>query len=258
MLVEPTISGADACLLANVLQQSNVYFGRERSKTTEITITALGAACLVMDGVFQHRTLPRDIDIVLIEADKPFGYDHVFPLGLLREPLIGLQLFHYIVLTKVDQVAPSIVSGIRKPLSLLVPHIPIYETPPKPPFMFTLYGLANGTAGVPVDSYIDPSIMAVSGISNPHSFSQTLAGVGYHVVHALPFGADHDGSTAGVVDLWTEAFFHPADAVCIPHKDALKLSQWHANEDLKIPIQVLSIGCVFISGNHEGIENLEI
>ena len=258
MLVEPSISGDEAWLLAKVLQKSNVIIGRERSKSAEIAINELGADCLVMDDGFQHRTLARDIDIVLIDASNPFGYDHVLPRGLLREPLSGLQRAHIIVLTKVDQVAPGIVSGIRKRLSQLVPNIPIYETTHKPQFMYTLDEWTNGTAGAPVDSYKDQRIMAVSGIGNPHSFTQTLTDVGYNVVHTLPFGDHHDFTNDDVVDIWKEAFAHQADAICITEKDAVKLSQLHAIEDLKIPILVLSIGIEFISGKQEFIENLEI
>ena len=258
MLVEPTISGDEAWLLAKVLQKSNVIIGRERSKSAEIAINKLGADCLVMDDGFQHRALARDIDIVLIDASNPFGYDHVLPRGLLREPLSGLQRAHIIVLTKVDQVAPGIVSGIRKRLSQLVPNIPVYETTHKPQFMYTLDEWANGTVGAPVDSYKDQCIMAVSGIGNPHSFTQTLTDVGYNVVHTLPFGDHHDFTNDDVVDIWKEAFAHQADAICITEKDAVKLSQLHAIEDLKIPILVLSIGIEFISGKQEFIENLEI
>jgi len=209
MLVEPTISGDEAWLLAKVLQKSNVIIGRERSKSAEIAINELGADCLVMDDGFQHRALARDIDIVLIDASNPFGYDHVLPRGLLREPLSGLQRAHIIVLTKVDQVAPGIVSGIRKRLFHLVPNIPVYETTHKPQFMY-------------------------------------------------PFGDHHDFTNDDVVDIWKEAFAHQADAICITEKDAVKLSQLHAIEDLKIPILVLSIGIEFISGKQEFIENLEI
>ena len=258
MLVEPTISGDEAWLLAKVLQKSNVIIGRERTKSAEIAINELGADCLVMDDGFQHRALARDIDIVLIDASNPFGYDHVLPRGLLREPLSGLQRAHIIVLTKVDQVAPGIVSGIRKRLSLLVPNIPVYETTHKPQFMYTLDEWANGTAGAPVDAYKDQRIMAVSGIGNPHSFTQTLTDIGYNVVHTLPFGDHHDFTNDDVVDIWKEAFAHQADAICITEKDAVKLSQLHAIEDLKIPILVLSIGIEFISGKQEFIENLEI
>ena len=82
------------------IQKSNVIIGRERSKSAEIAINELGADCFVMDDGFQHRALARDIDIVLIDASNPFGYDHVLPRGLLREPLSGLQRANIIVLTK--------------------------------------------------------------------------------------------------------------------------------------------------------------
>ena len=75
--------------------------------------------------------------------------------------------------------------------------------------------------------------MAVSGIGNPHSFTQTLTDVGYNVVHTLPFGDHHDFTNDDVVDIWKEAFAHQADAICITEKDAVKLSQLHAIEDLK-------------------------
>ena len=251
MLVEPSISGDEAWLLAKVLQKSNVIIGRERSKSAEIAINELGADCLIMDDGFQHRALARDIDIVLIDASNPFGYEHVLPRGLLREPLSGLQRADIIVLTKVDQVAPGIVSGIRKRLTQMIPNIPVYETTHKPQFMYTLDEWANGFVGASVDAYKEQRIMAVSGIGNPQSFTQTLTDVGYNVVHTLPFGDHHDFSNDDVVEIWKQAFAHQADAICITEKDAVKLSQLHAIEDLKIPILVLSIGIEFVSGKQE-------
>ena len=185
MLVEPTISGDEAWLLAKVLQKSNVIIGRERSKSAEIAINELGANCLVMDDGFQHRALARDIDIVLIDASNPFGYDHVFHVVYCVNHSVVLQRAHIIVLTKVDQVAPGIVSGV---VSAYLSWFPIYLS------MKLHINLnlcipwsewANGTAGAPVDSYKDQCIMAVSGIGNPHSFTQTLTDVGYNVVHTL-------------------------------------------------------------------------
>ncbi|MBV8780965.1 MAG: tetraacyldisaccharide 4'-kinase, partial [Phycisphaerae bacterium] len=45
--------------------------------------------CFVLDDGFQHRRLKRDCDVVLIDATRPFGFDHVLPRGLLREPIVG-------------------------------------------------------------------------------------------------------------------------------------------------------------------------
>ena len=258
MLVEPSISGDEAWLLAKVLQKSNVIIGRERAISAEIAINELGADCLVMDDGFQHRALARDIDIVLIDASNPFGYDHVLPRGLLREPLSGLERANIIVLTKVDQVAPGVVSGIRKRLAHMLPNTPVYETIHKPQCMYTLEEWANGETGSSVDAYQGHRIMAVSGIGNPQSFTQTMTDIGYNVVHTMPFGDHHNFENDDVVDIWKEAFAHQADAICITEKDAVKLSQLHAIEDLKIPILVLSIGIEFASGKQEFIENLEI
>ena len=38
-----------------------------------------GCQALVLDDAFQHRRIGRDLDIVLLDALEPFGYEHVFP-----------------------------------------------------------------------------------------------------------------------------------------------------------------------------------
>ena len=51
---------------------------------------------LLLDDGFQHRRLHRDLDLVLIDATCPFGYERLLPRGLLREPTsaLGLSLIH--------------------------------------------------------------------------------------------------------------------------------------------------------------------
>ena len=211
-----------------------------------------------MDDGFQHRALHRDKDIVLIDASNPFGYEHVLPRGLLREPMEGLARADIIVLTKVDQVDPGLVAALRKRLARMAPQKPVYETIHKPRAVYTLEAWANGDEGHPIGTDVDLPIMAVSGIGNPQSFTKTLKGCGYDVVHTMGFGDHHDFSDDDVVEIWKQAFAHQAKAIMITEKDAVKLSQLHTIEDLKIPILVLSIGIEFISGKQEFIENLEI
>lgn len=258
ILVEPEESGDEAWLLAKVLPNTSVVIGRERIASARIAIDELGADCLVMDDGFQHRALYRNKDIVLIDASNPFGYDHVLPRGLLREPISGLKRAHMIVLTKVDQVDPGLVAALKKRLGRLIPHVPVYETTHKPQAVFTLDEWAHGSDGHPIGYEKELSIMAVSGIGNPYSFTKTLESCGYNVVHTMGFGDHHDFSNDDVVEIWKEAFAHSANAIMITEKDAVKLSQLHTIEDLKMPILVLSIGIEFLSGKQEFIENLEI
>ena len=149
-------------------------------------------------------------------------------------------------------------SALKKRLAKIIPQKPVYETVHKPCAVYTLDEWANGAEGSPVDNYNDLSIMAVSGIGNPQSFTKTLEGCGYNVVHTMGFGDHHDFTDDDIVDIWTQAFAHKAQAIMITEKDAVKLSQLHTIEDLKMPVFVLSIGIEFLSGKQEFIENLEI
>ena len=70
---------------------------------------------LVMDDGFQHRRLVRDCDVVLIDATNPWGYGHLLPSGLLREPISALKRASAILMTRCDQVAPGQLIGILRP-----------------------------------------------------------------------------------------------------------------------------------------------
>ena len=59
----------------------------DRVAAAEQAIGQFGSQIVVLDDGFQHRRLARDLDIVLLDALEPFGYDHVFPRGTLREPV---------------------------------------------------------------------------------------------------------------------------------------------------------------------------
>ncbi len=70
----------------------------------QAAIEVLGCDVIVLDDAFQHRRIHRDLDIVLIDALQPFGYRHVLPRGLLREPLARLARADVIGLSRADAV----------------------------------------------------------------------------------------------------------------------------------------------------------
>ena len=75
-----------------------------RAAAARVAIDELATQLIVLDDGFQHRRLGRDLDIILIDAVEPFGYDRVFPRGMLREPLSGLRRADVIGLTRADVV----------------------------------------------------------------------------------------------------------------------------------------------------------
>jgi tetraacyldisaccharide 4'-kinase len=57
---------------------------------------------LVLDDGFQHLRLQRDLDVVLLDATRPFG--RCLPAGLFREPARALRRADLVVLTRADLV----------------------------------------------------------------------------------------------------------------------------------------------------------
>ncbi|MBU6174878.1 MAG: tetraacyldisaccharide 4'-kinase, partial [Planctomycetes bacterium] len=63
----------------------------DRIASARIAVDELGMELLLLDDGFQHRRIGRDLDIVLLDAREPFGFGHLLPRGLLREPLRSLK-----------------------------------------------------------------------------------------------------------------------------------------------------------------------
>jgi tetraacyldisaccharide 4'-kinase len=76
----------------------------------------------LLDDAFQHRRAKRDFDLVLIDASNPFGYDHVLPRGLLREPPAGLARADAILITHSHHRNDALLARLRS----LNPMAPIY------------------------------------------------------------------------------------------------------------------------------------
>src|SRR5207253_4833637 len=77
---------------------------------------------LLLDDGFQHRRLARDLDIVLLDALEPFGFDHVFPRGTLREPLSGLRRAAVICLSRADAASAAQRDAIRERVAAIAPQ----------------------------------------------------------------------------------------------------------------------------------------
>lgn len=256
ILVEPDISGDEAFLLAKSLPNTSVIIGRNRSLSAQMAEADAETDVLVMDDGFQHRALGRCADIVLIDAANPFGYGFVLPRGFLREPLSGLQRATAIVLTKVDQVESGQLQEVVKVLQNLCPNRLLAQTTHQPKSLFALEDWIQGRNPQAPEAACQQKILAVSGIGNPKSFCMTLEDLGYSVVGLLGYSDHHNFTTDDLIRIWKEAFATGAQAICVTEKDAVKLSQLSAIQDMNIPIYVLTIGIHFVSGEKELQEHI--
>jgi tetraacyldisaccharide 4'-kinase len=76
--------GDEPYWLARDLSKVQVWVGKNRLKSAKHA-KEKGAEVILMDDGMQHRQLKRDIEIVLVDGQDPFGKGFFLPRGLLRD-----------------------------------------------------------------------------------------------------------------------------------------------------------------------------
>ncbi|MFM7245324.1 MAG: tetraacyldisaccharide 4'-kinase [Planctomycetaceae bacterium] len=186
------------------------------------TAAAASATVAVLDDGFQHRRLGRDLDIVAIDATDPFGCGHLFPRGLLREPLRGIRRAAAVVLTRATSVDADRRAAIRGMLA------DASRGGPPPAWMEAEHrpvGLcaANGRTE-PLSLLQGRRVAAFAGIGNPAAFRGTLASLGCDVAAFTSF-PDHHAYPAADLDRLAATIPPGVDLVVTTLKDLVKIAR---------------------------------
>ena len=99
--------GDEPYLLAHKLENIPIVVGVSRYKAGSMMIEKFQPDVILIDDGFQHLSLHRDLDIVLVNSkDKRSDYK-LIPSGKLREPISNLIRADLIVITKTNIHQPS-------------------------------------------------------------------------------------------------------------------------------------------------------
>ncbi|MCX5644054.1 MAG: tetraacyldisaccharide 4'-kinase [Phycisphaerae bacterium] len=187
---------------------------------------ALATRVLVMDDGFQHRRLARDLDIVAIDATRPFGYRRLLPAGLLREPVTGLRRAHAVVLTRCDQVSQKVLEEIEEEIRRVNPDLVLARSIHVPVGVKT-----GGGTEISLDWLGGKRLFAFCGIGNPQSFFHTVERLGGVLVGSRVYD-DHYRYAAGDLDeIRREAAAKEASLILTTQKDWTKISRLAGSQD---------------------------
>ena len=201
-----------------------------------------GVDLILLDDGFQHRRLGRDLDLVLIDATRPWGLpggvgeaDEVralLPRGLLRELPQALVRAQVIVITRADQVTPDALLKLRQELQRVAPG----------PAILSACHRAKGLRG-PTGELALPSTLRgldvdlLSALGNPEGFEASVEALGASIHQHRTF-PDHHHYVAGDLDgLGSEG-----RPIVTSAKDAVKL------HDFPQAVHVLEIEWNFVEG----------
>ena len=200
------------------LSDCSVIVNADRVAGANTAIVA-GADTIVLDDGFQHRRLKRDLDIVLIDALNPFGYDNVLPRGLMRERPAALKDAHAIVITRSDLVDANHLAELQDLLVKAAPQASIHQAVHQPSG-----GVDEQGRPVELSELTEKRAVAFCGLGNPEGFFGTLNRLGVDVVGQIAFD-DHVDYTPKLAErISHQADAHEAEILITTQKDAVKLS----------------------------------
>ena len=196
---DPAVVGDEALLHARRTPHV-VVIGADRAAAAAIA-SGRGADVIVCDDGLQHLALARDLEIVVVDADRGFGNGWMLPAGPLREPA-----------SRIERVDAMVATHRGGPGA----HAPRPRGPWTVEARLVPGAAVNIASGERRDlvSFRGGRVHALAAIGNPAQFFEALAARGLEFdAHALP---DHSA-------LDPQALPWPAGAtVLMTEKDAVK------------------------------------
>ncbi|NLG83157.1 MAG: tetraacyldisaccharide 4'-kinase [Firmicutes bacterium] len=201
------VAGDEATLVALACPGVPVVAGRDRVAAAALAVEKFAPEVLLADDAFQHWALARDLDLVLLDAEKPFGNGRLLPRGWLREPVEALRRANGLILV-----------GEGKPPALAWTGRPLFRARILP---VTLTPWERWRQG-----HRDPlgqrreKVDVLCGIARPARFLASLIAVGLVPVERLIVG-DHEQPTPEELRSWAAKSRRP---VVMTEKDAVKFT----------------------------------
>jgi tetraacyldisaccharide 4'-kinase len=242
ILVPVTQSGDEARMLAEALPGVPVLIGKQRRWSGALAADRFHAEACVLDDAFQYWRLAKDLEIVLIDATCPFGYNHLLPRGLLREPLSQIRRADVIMVTNEHRVSVETRDQLYASLARLSPRALLVAGRHRPA---RLRELATARE-LGLEELSGRHVRALSSLGNPEGFEETLRDLGAAAVSPARYPDHH---------LFTREEFEAeaaraagGDALVTTEKDAVKLdARWHS----PVPVLALAVEMEITRGRGE-------
>ena len=156
--------GDEPLMMASTLVDVPVVVDQDRRRGAEFLQSSCSVDLVICDDGLQHYNLPRDIEIVVLDADRGVGNGLLIPAGPLRESVDRLQSTSFVL-----------ANGTKSKLAESLQVEINYEFSVKPVAWSILKsGEKFGIDHMPISG----KVLAVSAIGNPDRFHRSLQGLG--------------------------------------------------------------------------------
>jgi len=157
----------------------SVIIDPRRGRGAELARRLFSPSHILLDDAFQNFSVAKDVDILLLDAEKPFGNGKLLPLGTLREYPRGARRADVVIFTRarekrIPETARRYVEGKR-----------VYFADHEPSGLIDRSG-----ESIPLEFLAGRECVLFSGIARPGSFERAIFALGAKPRAAFRF-VDH-------------------------------------------------------------------
>lgn len=239
--------GDEPTLIKATFPTIPVVVGARRADAAVALLAQSKVDFILCDDAFQHRSLHRDLNLLLMDATETIKNYRVLPVGRARERLIpALQRADFIILTKTNLIEAS-------ELRQLVDWV---ESRTKKQILradYVVKGLRSLTGQTAKE--LKDSVYLVSGIARPETLERTVSQSAKVVKHRF-FDDHHSYSDLEVEEILDEASRLQARWILTTAKDSMKLG---AFPRLRERLWVVELGLEFkgeVDAFYEAVDRL--
>ncbi len=239
LLLNSEDAGDEPYMLASNLKDVVVLTDKDRVKSGRYAIEQFGCDTLLLDDGFQYWKLAgRRRDIVLVDAQQPFGNEHLLPRGTLREPPEHIRRADTIFITKSDGETAGLRARIRKHN----PSAGIIECVHWPLFFENVF---NPDQREQIGWLKGKKVATLSGIAQPESFEQSLLLQGADLVYTKRFADHHRFNQQEILNTINRAKKRRAEVILTTQKDAVRFPKIDRRD---LPIFYMRVEIKILSG----------
>lgn len=176
---------------------------------------------ILMDDGFQHRSLTAKVNIIILDATRPFFQDNYLPYGRLRDTKSRLSAGHIFIVTKCPEDFKPIDRNTWVNKLKSIAYQTVYFTRICNLDIAPLFAFAERR-----EVAENCEVILFSGIGNPMPFIRS-ASERFNVVAKCTFEDHHAYTAADLKSLYATLQAHPDAIILMTEKDAVKLRRMH-------------------------------
>ena len=235
MRSDAAAGGDEPVQMARKLGSVPVVVAERRSAGAQVAVHDLHADVLVLDDGFQHRSLKRDLNILVVDARKALNREPLLPTGMRREPLSAIRRADMIVLSKVEPDTGPV--RWLDSVAEFIPGPPVTSRVVQAGFFRLL-----DQEEISITELLSDPVLAFSGIADHAGFLHSLQGLGLTIAEDMRFRDHHRYDRGDIIRLRALLADSGASLFVTTEKDAVRLEA-----DLPLKEMLLAVAPVYVA-----------